>query len=111
MLYFDTGSSMYPLLTDKNTAEALALPNTPVLQSKVRSWDTFRTANSLATSASIEIAGVQVPVRFSTYMEGVSDSQVAQMMKMGIGGMTGNKLFVGHILVIDTVNKKFGLAK
>ncbi len=111
MLYFDTGSSMYPLLTDKKTAEALALPNTPLLQGKVRSWDTFRTVNSLATAASIEIANVQVPLRFSTYMEGVSDSQVAQMMKMGIGGMTGNKLFLDYILVIDTANKKFGLAK
>jgi hypothetical protein len=111
MLYFDTGSSMYPLLTDKKTAEAIALPNAPLLQSKVRSWDTFRTANSLATSASIEIANVQVPVRFSTYMEGVSDSQVGQMMKMGIGGMTGNALFLDYILVIDTGKKKFGLVR
>jgi hypothetical protein len=111
MLYFDTGSSMYPLLTDKKTAEGLALPNTPLLQGKVRSWDTFRTSNSLATSASIEIATIQVPVRFSTYMEGVSESQVAQMMKMGIGGMTGNALFLDYILVIDTVNKKFGLVR
>jgi hypothetical protein len=44
-------------------------------------------------------------------MEGVSDSQVAQMMKMGIGGMTGNALFLDYILVIDTVNKKFGLVR
>jgi hypothetical protein len=111
MLYFDTGSSMYPLLTDKTTAETLALPNTPLLHGKVRSWDTFRIANSLATSASIEIANVKVPLRFTTYIEGVSDSQVAQMMKMGIGGMTGNKLLLDYILVIDTANKKFGLTK
>lgn len=111
MLYFDTGSSMYPLLTDKKTSEGLALPNAPLLKSKVRSWDTFRTANSLATSASIEIANVQVPVRYSTYMEGVSDTQVTQMMKMGIGGMTGNALFLDYILVIDTMKKKFGLSR
>ena len=111
MLYFDTGSSMYPLLTDKKTAEALALPNATLLQSKVRSWDTFRIANSLATSVSLEIAHVQVPVRFSTYIEGVSDSQVTQMMKMGIDGMTGNALFLDYILVIDTLKKKFGLAR
>ncbi len=111
MLYFDTGSSMYPLLTDKKTAEALAVPNAPLQQGKVRSWDTFRTANSLATSASLEIADVQVPVRFSTYIEGVSDSQVTQMKKMGIGGMTGNALFLDYILVIDTLKKKFGLAR
>jgi hypothetical protein len=32
------------------------------------------------------------------------------MLRMGIGGMTGNKLFLHYILVLDTKNKKFGLA-
>ena len=41
-------------------------------------------------------------------MQGASDTQIAQMMKMGIGGMTGNKLFIGSILVLDTKNKKLG---
>jgi hypothetical protein len=31
------------------------------------------------------------------------------MMQMGIGGMTGNKLFLNYTLVLDTKNKKFGL--
>jgi hypothetical protein len=31
------------------------------------------------------------------------------MLKLGIGGMTGNKLFLNYILIIDTRNKKFGL--
>ncbi len=109
MLYFDTGSSMYELLTDKKTSQSLAAPLSELIQSKVRSWDKILIANSLASNERIEIAGVQIPLRYSTYMEGVSNAQVEQMMKMGIGGMTGNKLFLDYKLILDTKNKQFGL--
>lgn len=111
MLYFDTGSSMYELLTDKKTAEALALPNSEVISSQVASWGKYLTANSLPTNHSIGINGLSIPLHFSTYMEGVSSAQATQMMKMGIGGMTGNKLFLQYKLVLDTKNKKFGLIR
>ena len=109
MLYFDTGSSMYELLTDKKTSQSLAAPQSELIQSKVRSWDKILIANSLASNERIEIAGVQIKLRYSTYMEGVSNAQVEQMMKMGIGGMTGNKLFLNYKLILDTKNKQFGL--
>ncbi len=111
MLYFDTGSSMYELLTSKQTCEALAVPGTALIQNKVWSWSRFLTANSLASNASITIGGINVPVHYVTYMEGTSNSQAEQMMKMGIGGMTGNKIFLDYKLVLDTKNKKFGLVK
>ncbi|MGN7722128.1 hypothetical protein [Chitinophaga sp. 22620] len=111
MLYFDTGSSMYELLTDKNTCRQLAIPNTGLLHYQVRSWDKILSANSLATNDSLEIAGAKIPIHYVTYIEGVSDAQVAQMSKMGIGGMTGNKIFLEYKLVLDTGNKKFGLIR
>lgn len=111
MLYFDSGSSRYELLTDKKTAQALAVPNTSLVQSKVKSWDRILTANSLASNESIEIGNTSIPVHYATYMEGASNSQVEQMMKMGIGGMTGNKIFLDYKLVLDTKNKKFGLIR
>jgi hypothetical protein len=109
MLYFDTGSSMYELLTDKKTCESLAIPNTSLLQSNVQSWGKILTANSLATNESVEISEQKIPIRYATYVEGVSNSQIQQMMKMGIGGMTGNKLFLNVKLILDTKNKKFGV--
>lgn len=111
MLYFDTGSSMYELLTDQKTSESLAIPNGEVIRSKVWSWDKYLTANSLASNDSVEVAGNKIPLHYSTYIEGVSTAQVQQMMKMGIGGMTGNKLFLRYQLVLDTKNKKFGLIR
>jgi hypothetical protein len=111
ILYFDTGSSMFELLTDKKTCESLARPGAAVLVSKVRSWDKLLTACSLASTESINIAGTRIPIHYATYMEGVSDSQIERMMKMGIGGMTGNKIFLEYKLVLDTKNKKFGVLR
>lgn len=111
MLYFDTGSSMYELLTSKKTCESLAIPNSQAIQRKVRSWDKYLTANSLPSNDSIQIGDTKIRLHYSTYIEGISTAQVEQMMKMGIGGMTGNKIFLHHKLVLDTKNKKFGLIR
>ena len=108
ILYFDTGSSMYELLTDKKTAQSLAVDER-VFQSNVKSWDKYLTANTVATNDSIEINGCKIVLRNATFIEGVSNSQMEQMMKMGIGGMTGNKLFLTYKLILDTMNKKFAL--
>ncbi|MGN6493090.1 MAG: hypothetical protein ACTHLE_13910 [Agriterribacter sp.] len=109
MLYFDTGSSMFELLTDKATCSELALSRTPVARFSVKSWDKTLTANMFAANESIELANTIIPLRSCTYMEGVSNAQVEYMSKMGIGGMVGNKLFLNYILVLDTQRKKFGL--
>lgn len=109
LLYFDTGSSMFELLTDKTTAESLAKPDSHPVQFNVNSWGKSLTANNLPTEYSIEINGQQIPLQSVTYMDGVSSAQTEQMKKIGIGGMTGNKLFLGYKLVLDTRNSYFGL--
>lgn len=109
LLYFDTGSSMFELLTNKETCEQLAIPGAKPVQSKVYSWGRLLTANTLVSNDSIALANNSIPIHSSTYIEGVNDTQVAQMVRMGIGGMTGNKIFLHYILVLDTKNKKFGL--
>jgi len=109
ILYFDTGSSMFELLTSKETCNQLAAPGAELKQYKVASWGKLLTANTLASNESMELANTIIPIRSSSYIEGVSNAQVEQMLKMGIGGMTGNKIFLGHILILDTKNKKFGL--
>jgi hypothetical protein len=110
LLYFDTGSSMFELLTNKETCHQLAAPDAKRTQNKVHSWGRLLTANTLASNDRITLANISIPIHSSTYIEGVNDTQVAQMSGMGIGGMTGNKLFLCYILVLDTKNKKFGLA-
>jgi len=109
LLYFDTGSSAFELLTSKEICTALAMSNTSPISYPVKSWGKTLTANTVATSDSLVLASNKRPIKFATYIEGASDTQVQQMMKMGIGGMTGNKLFLNAILVLDTRNKKFGV--
>lgn len=109
ILYFDTGSSAFELLTDKATCHKLATDSSQPVQYPVQSWGKTLTANTIATNDSITVGGLTIPVRQATWIDDVSDDQVSQMMKMGIGGMTGNKLFLSYKLVLDTKNKKFGL--
>ncbi|HEX6431056.1 MAG TPA: hypothetical protein VF008_25375 [Niastella sp.] len=109
MLYFDSGSSAFELLTNKETAAMLALPGATSATYPVASWGKILTAISYASGDSIEIASIKMPLNKVTYIEGASDAQVSRMMKMGIGGMTGNKLFLHSILVLDIKNKQFGI--
>lgn len=111
MLYFDSGSSAYELLTNKATALALSMPDAKPVTQQVRSMDKMITAVIYPTKDSITIASQKLPIRRATYMEGVSNNQVEQMMKLGMGGMTGNQLFINSVLVIDTKNKQFGVSQ
>ena len=109
LLYFDTGSSAFELLTSKEACTALALPNSAPVAYQVKSWGKTLIANTMPTPDSLLIATQMLPIRNATYIEGASDSQVQQMLKLGIGGMIGNKLFLNNTLILDTKNKKFGL--
>jgi len=111
LLYFDTGSSMFELLTSKEIAEDLAKPNSKPILFSVNSWGKKMIAHSYPTNQKIEIGNRKINVDRATYIEGASDSQVQQMLKMGIGGMCGNKLFSNYILILDTKLKMFGIAK
>ena len=109
MLFFDTGTSGFELLTDRSTYQLLSSPGAIEKEYQVRSWNRFMTAHSSASSDSLMISSKQIPLRMVTYMEGASSAQIDQMIKLGIGGMIGNRLFLNSILVLDTRNKKFGL--
>jgi len=109
MLYFVTGSSAFELLTDKATCLTLAADSNARIQYPVQSWSKTLTANTVITSDIITIAHLSIPLHHATWIEGVSATQVNQMMKMGMGGMTGNKLFLSYALVLDTKRQQAGL--
>lgn len=109
MLFFDTGSSAFELLTDKQNFDRMATPGLVPVQYRVSSWDKVLTAHSGPTIDSLTIASMRIPVRQVTYIEGASAAQIDQMRKLGIGGLTGNKLFLRHKLLLDTRNGKFAV--
>lgn len=109
MLYFDTGSSTFELITDQATALSMSIADATPVKYTVNSWGNMMTANTFPSGDSITIASQQLLLNHVTYFEGFSESQVNQMMKMGMGGMTGNRLFLQSILLLDMKNKKFGI--
>jgi hypothetical protein len=111
LLYFDTGSSAFQLLTDSASWQQMADPTAHPLSYPVNSWGRTLTAHTTKTSDSIGIASLSIPVFRVTYIEGADTNQVSMMKKMGIGGMTGNTLFLDHLLMLDMKQKLFLLTK
>jgi hypothetical protein len=111
LIYFDTGSSAFELLTDTATWQKMADKKDQPVSYPVGSWGKSMTAHTVHSSDSIGIAGLRVPIRRVTYMEGADDAQVAMMQKMGIGAVTGNVLFGDYILIMDMGKKLFSLIR
>lgn len=109
LLYFDTGSSAFTLLTDKATCLSLAADTNQVQQYAVNSWGKQLTAHTLPTRHAVTLAGFVLPLHQVTWISGAGEAQASQFMRMGLGGMTGNKLFIHYKLLLDTRNQQFGL--
>lgn len=111
ILYFDSGSSAFELLTDKATCFKLTADTSATIQYPVQSWNKTLIANTVTSRDSLLIANTTIPLHQATWIEGVSAAQINQMMKMGMGGMTGNKLFLRYALLLDTKHQQAGLFK
>lgn len=108
-LYFDSGSSAFPLLTDSTTCTHLAGPNPEWNSFAVGSWGNRLTAHSATTKVTITVAGQVLPIGRVTWIEGASQQQIQQMQQLGISGMTGNELFRNGVLILDAQRQQFGL--
>jgi hypothetical protein len=51
----------------------------------------------------------EIPLKEVTYIEGTSFIQNLLMYFSGMGGMIGNKLFMGKVLILDATNQKFAV--
>lgn len=101
-LMFDTGSSAFALLTSESTWSRLATPGQAGRQFPVKSWDKTLTAHVAPTEARITLGGQSLPLRQVSYIEGTGWKEALAMRLSPMGGMTGNKLFVDKVLVLDT---------
>lgn len=108
-LYFDTGSSAFELLTNPDTWEALAAPQAQRETFTVNSWGRPLTAHRAKSDKRVEIAGAALPLKHVTMIEGASFLQHLMGRVVGIGGMTGNTLFLTRTLVLDTRTQKVAL--
>lgn len=108
-LCFDSGSSSFELLTDAESWSLLACRDSVARSYPVQSWNKTLTAHTVASADSIQLAGYKLPLRYVSYMEGVDERTARQMKALGMGGMTGNTLFLRSVLILDLRNKRYGL--
>jgi hypothetical protein len=111
LLYFDTGTSAFSLLTDQQSYNQLAAPGTTAQVYKVNSWGNTLLAHKKPSNQFMQMASQQIAIGSVTYIEGANAAMAGQMKKAGIGGMLGNLSFLSYQLLIDTKHQRFGLKK
>jgi hypothetical protein len=110
-IMFDTGSSAYALLTDQSTWRTLARPGAAPSESSVNSWGKPLKVHTIATDATLDIGTTRFDLREVAYVDGISLMQEWLMRFSGMGGMTGNRLFLARTIVVDTREQRFGLMR
>jgi hypothetical protein len=107
--YYDSGSSAFELITDKNQWEKLAISGAVENTYKANSWGKILEVHNIASDAMIKFGEQKIALSEVTYIEGTSIIQNVLMYFSGMGGMIGNKLFMGKVLILDARNQKFAV--
>ncbi|KFE97593.1 hypothetical protein [Chryseobacterium luteum] len=106
-LLYDSGTSGYELITNKEEWEKYRTSNGNIKKEKGNSWGNILTVISAPADRTIRIGSRGLKLSEVTYIEGTSKMQNLLMKSSGMQGMTGNKLFLNHKLILDCKNKKF----
>jgi hypothetical protein len=106
MLMFDTGSSMFSLLTTKSNA--IQISDGIVADSlSVNSWGNEIPVYGSNISADVKFAGKSLPASLVYYVDNPQFD--AGFKQMGIWGITGNAYFSNNTIIIDYRNKKIAV--
>ena len=108
-LWYDTGSSAFDLLTSKSTCKKMAKPGAKTVSNESNSWGKTLTTHTIETEGVVRFGTTELNLASATYVEGYSFMQGIIGRATGIGGMIGNKLFIGRQVLIDGQNRKFGI--
>lgn len=106
-LLYDSGSSGYELLTNREEWERYRIPNGSIKIEKGNSWGNVLTVVSAPADQPVKIGKSELQLSEVTHVEGTSQMQNLLMKTSGMQGMIGNKIFLNHRLILDCKNKKF----
>lgn len=110
-LWYDSGSSAFELIVEESTFLELAKPGAERETFVGNSWGKGVTVHNIASNGVFEFGSVSVPLTYVTYMEWPNKLQafIIKASNIGgdLGGMTGNKLFLGKTLVLDAPNLRY----
>ncbi|MGE8528242.1 hypothetical protein [Chryseobacterium rhizosphaerae] len=106
---FDSGTSAYELLTNKENWQDLKLPHSKVIIEKAQSRHHILTTYTTESNHSIRLGNKDIPLHEITYVEGFSQTQYMLMKFSGMTGMLGNKIFLKNIIYIDCTKERLGI--
>ncbi len=106
---FDSGTSAYELLTQKEEWMNLKSLHSSVAIEKKQSWQNILTTYTATCNQNIEFQSKKIPLRHVTYVEGFSQTQYALMKFSGMTGMLGNSIFLNNVLYLDCKNQKIAI--
>ncbi|NMH28859.1 hypothetical protein [Flavobacterium silvaticum] len=106
---YDSGTSGYELLTNKEIWERLKSKDSKIKQEKGKSWKNILTTYTAETNENIAFPNTAIPLHEITYVEGYSKAQYYLMKFSGMSGMLGNKLFLQKELYIDAENRQMAI--
>jgi len=106
---FDSGTSAYELLTNKEIWDKLKHPNSKINIEKSQSWDKILTTYTANCDQNIQFSDKKIKLANVTYVEGFSQTQYSMMKFSGMTGMLGNKIFLNNSLYIDCTENKIGI--
>ena len=106
-LLYDSGTSGYELITNKDEWEKYKSGNDGIRKENGNSWGTKLAVISAPADQPIQFGDWQLRLSEVTYIEGTSLVQNLLMMLSGMDGMIGNKLFLHHTLILDCKNERY----
>lgn len=106
---FDSGTSAYELLTNKEVWLDLKLEKSKINIEQSQSWDKVLTAYTAKCNQKIQFYQQEIRLKNITYVEGFSQAQYLMMKYSGMTGMLGNKIFLNHSLFFDSSQNKMGI--
>ncbi|CAC9977001.1 hypothetical protein [Flavobacterium panici] len=106
-LLYDSGTSGYELIINKEEWQKYKLKNSKLKVEKGNSWGNVLTVISASANKKMQFGDTQLKISEVTYVEGVSKMQTFLMKRSGMQGMIGNKIFLNHKLIIDCKNERF----
>ena len=106
---FDTGTSAFELLTNKNVWNNLKNDNATISIEKSKSLQNILTTFTANCNQKIKFNTKEVALKKVTYVEGFSQTQYLLMKLSGMTGMLGNKIFLNNIIYIDSEKNKIAI--
>lgn len=106
---YDSGTSAYELLTNKEIWQQLKSPNSKVIIEKAKSWENTLTSYTANCKNKLLLNSKEIPLNEVTYVEGFSEKQYLMMKFSGMTGMLGNKIFLKNCIYIDCIDNKIGI--